>query len=156
MFGCSYYVLFCPGVNIEITAQRKLISGLNPMPKFHVLSDRSAVRWRFAMACSAVFTKQACSGDLERGERLFKTCANCHVVESERSTSGLSLKGVIGRKAGSLRVTTIPRRCGRRERQAWSGQPTTCRNSFRSRAGRCLAPQRGHRALANSIARAFF
>lgn len=39
---------------------------------------------------------------MQRGARLFKACVNCHVVDNERSTFGPSLKGVIGRKAGSL------------------------------------------------------
>ncbi|TXI02018.1 MAG: cytochrome c family protein [Rhizobium sp.] len=40
--------------------------------------------------------------DIQRGERIFHACASCHVVDNERNTFGPYLKGVIGRRAGSV------------------------------------------------------
>jgi cytochrome c len=56
-----------------------------------------------AMVWSAAFAEQGSSADLERGERVFRSCSSCHVIDSERSTFGPSLKGVVGRKAGSIK-----------------------------------------------------
>ena len=44
----------------------------------------------------------AAEGDAERGAKLFKQCALCHVVEDGRKSGiGPNLAGVIGRKAGT-------------------------------------------------------
>ncbi len=50
----------------------------------------------------AMFGNQACSADLERGARIFRSCAGCHTIDSDRSSFGPSLKGVAGRTAGVL------------------------------------------------------
>ena len=42
------------------------------------------------------------AADPERGKSLFEQCAACHGVGDETETDGPTLKGVIGRKAGSL------------------------------------------------------
>ena len=42
------------------------------------------------------------AADPERGKRLFEQCAACHGLGDETGTDGPTLKGVIGRKAGSL------------------------------------------------------
>lgn len=63
---------------------------------------RPTIRWMIVAAFVASVADQAYAEDLQRGARLFKACVNCHVVDNERSTFGPSLKGVIGRKAGSL------------------------------------------------------
>ncbi len=41
------------------------------------------------------------SADLEKGRRVFQTCASCHSVTSEANGFGPYLKGVVGRRAGS-------------------------------------------------------
>ncbi|EJL57693.1 cytochrome c2 [Rhizobium sp. CF122] len=63
---------------------------------------QSAIRWMIVTACLAAVADHACGANLERGARLFKACVSCHVVDNERSTFSPSLKGVVGRKAGSL------------------------------------------------------
>jgi cytochrome c len=42
------------------------------------------------------------AADPERGQRLFEQCAACHGLDDATDTDGPTLKGVIGRKAGSL------------------------------------------------------
>jgi cytochrome c len=44
----------------------------------------------------------ACAADAEAGRLSFQKCASCHVVNSETNGFGPHLKGVIGRKAGSV------------------------------------------------------
>jgi cytochrome c len=41
-------------------------------------------------------------GDAGRGERMFRACATCHSLESNRSMTGPSLAEVWNRRAGSL------------------------------------------------------
>ncbi|MCS4096236.1 c-type cytochrome [Rhizobium sp. BK176] len=76
--------------------------GSKLMPNVDVWSGQLAIAREIATAFLALFTTQASAADLERGARLFRACANCHVVDNERSTFGPSLKGVVGRKAGGL------------------------------------------------------
>jgi cytochrome c len=40
-------------------------------------------------------------GDAEAGAAIFKKCATCHVVDSDKNKVGPSLKGLFGRKAGT-------------------------------------------------------
>ncbi|MCV9961649.1 cytochrome c family protein [Pararhizobium sp. BT-229] len=40
-------------------------------------------------------------GDAEAGATVFKKCAICHVVDSDKNKVGPSLKGLFGRKAGT-------------------------------------------------------
>ncbi|CAN7396904.1 cytochrome c family protein [Pararhizobium sp. LjRoot255] len=40
-------------------------------------------------------------GDAEAGAAVFKKCATCHVVDSDKNKVGPSLKGLFGRKAGT-------------------------------------------------------
>ncbi|MGC6517520.1 MAG: c-type cytochrome [Candidatus Puniceispirillaceae bacterium] len=44
----------------------------------------------------------ALAGDIAAGEKVFKKCKACHVVESEKNKTGPHLVNIIGRKAGSL------------------------------------------------------
>ncbi|MBB3595790.1 cytochrome c [Rhizobium sp. BK529] len=39
------------------------------------------------------------AADADRGARIFRSCASCHIVNDTRSTFGPSLKGVVGRRA---------------------------------------------------------
>lgn len=42
-------------------------------------------------------------GDYEKGKKLFKSrCFQCHVVESDETKTGPTLKGLIGRKSGTV------------------------------------------------------
>ncbi len=40
-------------------------------------------------------------GDAEAGAAIFKKCATCHVVDSDKNKVGPSLKGLFGRTAGT-------------------------------------------------------
>ena len=40
-------------------------------------------------------------GDAEAGAAIFKKCATCHIVDSDKNKVGPSLKGLFGRKAGT-------------------------------------------------------
>lgn len=42
------------------------------------------------------------AGDAAEGEKVFKKCKACHVVDSEKNRLGPHLVGVIGREAGSV------------------------------------------------------
>jgi len=42
-------------------------------------------------------------GDYEKGKKLFKSrCAQCHVVDTDEAKTGPTLKGLIGRKSGTV------------------------------------------------------
>lgn len=41
-------------------------------------------------------------GDPAAGEKTFKKCKACHVVDSDKNRVGPSLKGVVGRAAGAV------------------------------------------------------
>lgn len=62
---------------------------------------------RASIRCAAylliLFTaSQTVAEDIERGRRIYQACASCHTLESERSTFGPSLKGVLGRHAAAV------------------------------------------------------
>jgi cytochrome c2 len=42
------------------------------------------------------------AGDAAEGEKVFKKCKACHVVEEGKNKTGPSLYGVVGRAAGSI------------------------------------------------------
>jgi cytochrome c len=56
------------------------------------------------LAVLAVFASVSAvpAADLERGERVFRSCGSCHALDAERNGFGPHLKGVVGRQAGSL------------------------------------------------------
>jgi cytochrome c len=41
-------------------------------------------------------------GDAEAGERIFRQCQACHVIDAEQNRVGPHLVGIIGRPAGSV------------------------------------------------------
>ena len=47
-------------------------------------------------------TPALASGDVAAGEKVFKKCKACHVVEEGKNKTGPSLYGVVGRAAGSI------------------------------------------------------
>ncbi len=55
-----------------------------------------------ATAVFAMLVDVAFSADIQRGERLYQSCAPCHVVDDNRNSFGPYLKGIIGRRAGSV------------------------------------------------------
>jgi cytochrome c2 len=44
----------------------------------------------------------AIAGDIEAGEKVFKKCKACHVVDQEKNKTGPHLVNIFGRAAGSL------------------------------------------------------
>lgn len=44
----------------------------------------------------------AIAGDIKAGEKVFKKCKACHVVDKEKNKTGPHLVNIIGRTAGSL------------------------------------------------------
>ena len=52
-----------------------------------------------AGASGAVLAQQ---GDAKRGQKLFEVCRACHAADGATNEVGPSLRGVFGRKAGSL------------------------------------------------------
>ena len=54
------------------------------------------------LALTTSYTAAAESGDLARGERMYRACAACHSLEPNRNMTGPSLADVWNRTAGSL------------------------------------------------------
>ena len=54
-----------------------------------------------AMSIAALSTGQSQAQDAAAGEKVFTKCKVCHVVEEDKNKVGPSLKGVIGRTAGT-------------------------------------------------------
>ena len=42
------------------------------------------------------------AGDPDAGKKVFKKCASCHVIDSDKNKLGPSLKGIVGRTAGTV------------------------------------------------------
>ncbi len=57
-----------------------------------------------ALAFATAFGSGAAraAGDAEAGEKVFKKCKTCHSFDSGKKKIGPHLKGVVGRKAGSV------------------------------------------------------
>ena len=53
-----------------------------------------------SLSMSASVSAQA--GDIAKGEKVFKKCKACHVVDKEKNKTGPHLVGIIGRDAGSV------------------------------------------------------
>lgn len=49
-----------------------------------------------------VATGPALAGDIKAGEKVFKKCKACHVVDKEKNKTGPHLVNIMGRSAGSL------------------------------------------------------
>jgi cytochrome c len=55
-----------------------------------------------AVLVATAFTSHVRGADVERGKAVFEQCAACHSLDGTGDYDGPTLKGVIGRKAGSL------------------------------------------------------
>jgi len=55
-----------------------------------------------ACVAAATFAPHLRAADVEKGKAVFEQCAACHSIDGSGDYDGPSLKGVIGRKAGSL------------------------------------------------------
>jgi cytochrome c len=59
-------------------------------------------RWLTLALSVAVPTVALADGDADAGARVFAQCAPCHSVQDATQKIGPTLKGVIGRRAGSV------------------------------------------------------
>jgi cytochrome c2 len=55
-----------------------------------------------AILVATTFTSHVRGADVERGKAVFEQCAACHSLDGAGDYDGPTLKGIIGRKAGSL------------------------------------------------------
>ena len=55
-----------------------------------------------AVLIAATFTAHVGAADVEKGKAIFEQCAACHSLDGTGDYDGPTLKGIIGRKAGSL------------------------------------------------------
>ena len=51
---------------------------------------------------SLLISGTAYAGDVAKGEKVFKKCKACHVVDAEKNKTGPHLVALIGREAGSV------------------------------------------------------
>lgn len=55
-----------------------------------------------SMLCLLAITpRAAAAADVEHGRSIYKACASCHAIDSDRNAFGPSLQGIVGRAAAS-------------------------------------------------------
>lgn len=60
------------------------------------------MRFVLILASMLMTGVSAHAGDVAKGEKIFKKCKSCHVVDAEKNKTGPHLVGLIGREAGSV------------------------------------------------------
>jgi cytochrome c len=80
------------GCNGEAVTSRKTVR----------LMCSNGLRFALGIASLALLPSWVTAADAERGRRLFEQCAACHVLTQGEQELGPHLKGLFGRKAGSL------------------------------------------------------
>jgi cytochrome c len=78
----------------------KVVAMSNPSRLSSSLLARVALP-AIAVAAFSLATP-ASAADAQKGRRTFQQCASCHAVESDSNGFGPHLKGVVGRRAGSV------------------------------------------------------
>ena len=63
---------------------------------------RRTCRLSVVLAASMLLAPSAEAADLAHGKRVFQSCSSCHAVDSDTNRFGPTLKGVVGRPAGSV------------------------------------------------------
>jgi cytochrome c len=58
--------------------------------------------WMLGCSLAVLVSVPAMAADAANGEKVFKRCQACHVVNAEQNRVGPYLKGVIGRKAAAV------------------------------------------------------
>jgi cytochrome c len=66
------------------------------------LSLALAASMLLTMQFQAQAQAQAQAADIAHGKRVFQSCSSCHAVDSDANRFGPTLKGVVGRTAGSV------------------------------------------------------
>lgn len=59
-----------------------------------------------AVATSVAVSTPSLAADIKAGEKVFKKCKACHVVDAEKNKTGPHLVNIMGRKAGTLESYT--------------------------------------------------
>jgi cytochrome c2 len=72
----------------------------------------------------------AATGDVTRGERMYRACVACHSLERNRNMTGPSLAEIWIRRSGSLPSFPLPRS----RQPASSGTTTRSTNGSRTRS----------------------
>ena len=60
------------------------------------------MRFIVVLAAMLTFGMPAIAGDAAKGEKVFKKCKACHVVDKEKNKTGPHLVALLGREAGSV------------------------------------------------------
>ena len=55
-----------------------------------------------ALLAALAFSTAAQAGDAAKGQKVFVKCKTCHEVATEKKKIGPTLKGIMGRKAGTV------------------------------------------------------
>ena len=63
-----------------------------------MIRDRKVASILLVLATAASVS----AADAERGRRIYEQCSACHVLDEDRNVFGPHLKGIIGRRAGSI------------------------------------------------------
>ena len=58
--------------------------------------------WFLGALVATAFASHVRGADVEKGKVVFEQCAACHSLDGNGDYDGPSLKGIVGRKAGSL------------------------------------------------------
>lgn len=59
-----------------------------------------------AVAALVAVSTPSLAADIKAGEKVFKKCKACHVVDAEKNKTGPHLVNIMGRKAGTLESYT--------------------------------------------------
>lgn len=59
-----------------------------------------------AVVTSVAVSTPSLAADIKAGEKVFKKCKACHVVDAEKNKTGPHLVNIMGRKAGTLESYT--------------------------------------------------
>ena len=59
-----------------------------------------------ALAALVAVSTPSLAADIKAGEKVFKKCKACHVVDAEKNKTGPHLVNIMGRKAGTLESYT--------------------------------------------------
>jgi len=62
----------------------------------------NAQKWLFSLTAFGMLATPALAGDAALGQKVFNKCKACHEAAELKNKVGPSLKGLFGRKAGSL------------------------------------------------------
>ncbi len=63
---------------------------------------KAAAMFSFTAVLAVAMPLAAVEGDAAKGEKVFKKCKACHVVDSKKNRLGPNLVGLFGRKSGSV------------------------------------------------------